>query len=163
MKIKKTLELHKLWLADDDTGVKADFSVADLRGSNLRKADLREADLCWADLSGANLSGANLRGTNLSGANLRGTNLSKVDLRYTTGNMKEVKSAQFDKWVCVWYNDPAQGTILNIGCQSHKLELWVKSNPRWIDTLDREAVEWWAKYRDVLLKLIEISMSETKE
>ena len=44
-KLDKILRKHKLWLADEKDGERADLSWADLSG---------------ADLSGANLSGANL-------------------------------------------------------------------------------------------------------
>jgi uncharacterized protein YjbI with pentapeptide repeats len=43
--LKHILDLHKRWLADDESG---------------RMADLSEANLSWADLIRANLSWANL-------------------------------------------------------------------------------------------------------
>ena len=52
------LRKHKLWLANEKGGSRA----------NLRGADLRGADLRGADLRGANLYGANLRGADLRGA-----------------------------------------------------------------------------------------------
>ena len=47
------LRKHKLWLACEEGGERADLSRADLRGANLSRADLS-----GAYLSGANLSGA---------------------------------------------------------------------------------------------------------
>ena len=69
------LRKHKLWLANDPEGERAD-----LRGANLRGADLYGADLYGANLRGANLYGANLYGANLYGANLYGANLQGADL-----------------------------------------------------------------------------------
>ena len=51
--ITEILRKHKLWLAGEEGGEKAD-----LRGVNLREADLREADLIGANLRGADLRGA---------------------------------------------------------------------------------------------------------
>ena len=86
-KLAEILAAHKLWLNDEEGGVKADLSGADLRwanlsGANLRGADLSGANLYGADLSGANLYGANLSGANLSGANLSGANLYGADLSW---------------------------------------------------------------------------------
>ena len=74
-KLAEILAAHKLWLNNEEGGVKANLS-----GADLRKADLSEANLSGANLSGADLSEANLRGANLSGANLRGANLSRANL-----------------------------------------------------------------------------------
>ena len=79
-KLAEILAKHKLWLNDEEGGVKADLSGANLRKANLSGADLSGANLSGADLSGANLSGANLSGADLSGANLSGANLSGADL-----------------------------------------------------------------------------------
>ena len=75
--IKKILEDHAAWVADNTQGKQADLSWANLRDANLRDANLSGADLSganlrWADLSGADLSEANLRDANLSWADLRG-------------------------------------------------------------------------------------------
>ena len=95
-KITKTeldeiLRLHKLWLAGDPLGVRADLSYANLYGADLRGADLRGADLYGANLSYANLYGAilsnlnlrnlDLRDADLSYASLRGANLRYINLR----------------------------------------------------------------------------------
>ena len=49
--IKEVLRLHRLWLQDEPSGVRADLRGADLSGADLRSADLRGADLRGADLS----------------------------------------------------------------------------------------------------------------
>lgn len=94
--LAKVLEKHKKWLADLNTGIRANLCNADLRGANLRganlrwanllnadllNANLRDADLCWANLRGAILRGADLRGANLRGANLRDADLCEAILR----------------------------------------------------------------------------------
>ena len=145
--IKETLRLHKLWADGDTVGVRADLSRA-----NLTWADLSRANLTWADLSRANLRGADLRGANLRGADLRG-----ADLRGVAGNLREVKSAQFDEWPITWTCSADGVTTLQIGCQKHPLDLWIKSDPRWIAALDDGATKWWAKYRDVVLALVAAS------
>ena len=86
--LKKVLELHLKWLNDED-GIRADLSGADLRGAVLSGADLRGAvlsgaDLRGADLRGAVLSGADLRGAVLSGADLRGADLIGASYDETT-------------------------------------------------------------------------------
>lgn len=64
-KLDKILRKHKLWLADEKDGERADLSWADLSGADLSGANLSRADLSWANLSRADLSGANLSGANL--------------------------------------------------------------------------------------------------
>ena len=86
-KLAEILAAHKLWLNDEEGGVRADLSganlsEADLSGANLSGANLSEADLSGANLSEADLSGANLSGADLSGANLSEADLSEADLRW---------------------------------------------------------------------------------
>jgi uncharacterized protein YjbI with pentapeptide repeats len=79
-KLKNILSEHAKWLADNETGTRADLSDANLRDSDLRYADLSNANLSNANLRGANLSYANLRDANLSNADLCGANLSYANL-----------------------------------------------------------------------------------
>ncbi|CAB4124723.1 Pentapeptide repeat [uncultured Caudovirales phage] len=130
----------------------ADLSYADLSGANLIYADLRGANLIYADLRGANLIYADLRGANLIYADLRGANL-----RGAIGNMREIKSLQLDTWSVVWVKDQENKTTLQIGCQRHPLEMWEKSDPRWIATLDPKATEWWGQWKETILGLVEKS------
>ena len=73
------LRKHKMWIADEPGGERANLYGADLTRANLYGADLTRADLTGADLYGANLTGANLYGANLYGADLTG-----ADLKTTT-------------------------------------------------------------------------------
>jgi len=81
-KLKKIIDLHALWLADNDKGKRADLRGADLSCVNFRGIDLSYADLRCADLSYANFDGANLRG-----ADLRGVDLSCVNLPLDLQNL----------------------------------------------------------------------------
>ena len=80
--LDKILADHKLWLADNTKGKRADLRGADLRGADLLGADLRGADLEGADLQSANLQGADLRYADLRGADLRRADLRWADLRW---------------------------------------------------------------------------------
>ena len=150
-KLKAILADHALWLHDEG-GKRADLQEADLQEADLQWAFLRGANLRWADLRGADLQGANLQGADLQEAVLQGVNLCGA-----TGNMREVKSAQFDTWPITWTRSPDGVTTLQIGCQRHDLELWRKSDPRWIAAMNEDATGWWAQYRDVVLALVDAS------
>ena len=73
--LDEILRLHKLWLAGEDGGAKADLKGADLGGANLGGANLGGAILAGAYLRGANLRRADLCMANLRRANLKGANL----------------------------------------------------------------------------------------
>ena len=130
----------------------ANLYGANLRGANLREANLRGADLRGADLREANLRGADLREANLSAADLIGANLSAANLWGCMGNGREVVSAQLPRWPVTTAATP-DGVVMQIGCQRHALDLWIKSDPRWIAALDPEAPKWWAQWRDTCLAL----------
>ena len=65
--LSKILELHRLFLENDPSGVHANLEDVDLRNANLNGADLR-----YANLEGANLENSDLRNAILEGANLKG-------------------------------------------------------------------------------------------
>ena len=54
--ITSILNLHALWLKQEEGGSRANLSKADLRWANLSRADLSRADLRWANLSRAVIS-----------------------------------------------------------------------------------------------------------
>ena len=140
----------------------ADLRYADLSEANLRYADLSEANLSGADLSYANLraadlSGANLRYTNLRGANLRaadlsGANLRAADLRWCIGNMREIKSTQFDTYDVTWTKD-----ALAIGYQQHLIKEWWQFDDATITKMDGDMMLWWKKWKLVLQQIVEMS------
>ena len=130
---------------------------ADLRYTNLRSADLRSADLSYTNLSSANLSSANLRFANLRSADLRSANLrfadlSSSDLRYAVGEMRYVKSLQCEKYYISY-----TATTLNIGCQSHTILEWQNFDDDAISKMDDGALEWWQKWKPILMNIIEAS------
>ena len=101
--LDKILELHRLYLIEDEEGKcaklrNANLLGADLRGANLRRADLRNADLEGvnlrrADLRNADLEGANLRRADLRNADLEDANLVKADLRSADLISADLRSA----------------------------------------------------------------------
>jgi len=94
------------------------------------------------EVIGANLCDANLCDAILWGASLRGA----------IGNMREIKSAQFDQWAVTWSAD-----VLAIGCQQHAIEEWRNADPRWIEAMDNGASDWWSRYGALVLQLIDAS------
>ena len=103
--------------------------------------------LCDANLSNADLSGANMGSVDLSSANL-----GSVDLRWCIGNMREIKSAQFDTYDVTWTKD-----ALAIGCQQHPIKEWWQFDDTIITNMDRDALLWWKKWKLVLQQIIEMS------
>jgi hypothetical protein len=120
-------------------------------------SDGKRADLAYANLAYANLAYADLAYVNLSGADLSGADLSGVNLTAARGNMREVKSAQFDCWGLTWTTAPDGVVTLQIGCQRHPLEMWRKGDPRWIAAMDPYATEWWGRYGAIVLALVDAS------
>lgn len=68
--LDEILQLHKMWLNDEEGGKCANLRGADLWGANLRDANLWGANLRYADLQDASLRGADLRGADLRDASL---------------------------------------------------------------------------------------------
>ena len=174
--LKEILKLHKMWLNKETGSNYANLTDVNLAGIDLRYADLRYATLTGVNLEGANLGyinleganlsyanlinvnlrGANLKGTNLKGTNLKGTDLRGVDLRntnlrYCIGNNKEVKSLQIGTYL-ISYNED----ILNIGCQSHKLDAWKTFTDNEILEMDDiSALDWWKLNKEIIISLVE--------
>jgi hypothetical protein len=130
----------------------ADLSNADLRDAILRNANLRDADMRDAILRNADLSNADMRDADLSNGDLSNADLSGADLRDATGNMCEIKSAQFDRWVVTWSAD-----VIAIGCQQHAIKKWRNADPRWIAAMDIDATDWWSRYGSLVIQLIDVS------
>lgn len=140
--LAETLRLHRMWRSGEEGGSRADLARADLARANLAGANLADAYLAGANLARANLARAYLEGANLAGA---------------TGNMRQVKSAHFDLWPIAWTTAPDGVVTVQIGCQRHPLDLWRTGPPEWIAKMDRHATDWWARYRAVVLALVESS------
>lgn len=136
---------------------RADLRYVDLRGLLLRYAYLREANLEGADLRGTNLlevnlCHANLKGADLCGANLRNANLQGVNLKNTTGNGKEIKTIQTDRWTVAY-----TAKVMQIGCEQHAIEDWWDFDDTTISGMESTALEWWLRWKPVLHHIIGIS------
>lgn len=94
--LDKILRKHKLWLANEEGGERANLSGANLSETNLSRADLSRADLSGANLSWANLSEANLSEANLSRADLSWANLSWADLSMADLSWANLSRADLD-------------------------------------------------------------------
>ena len=125
---------------------------ADLSYANLRAADLSGANLRYTNLRGANLRAADLSGANLRAADLRGANLRAADLRWCIGNMREIKSAQFDTYDVTWTKD-----ALAIGYQQHLIKEWWQFDDATITKMDGDMMLWWKKWKLVLQQIVEMS------
>src|SRR5262249_50307976 len=81
------LEQHVIWLESrGESGTRADFTGANLRGMdltgvNLRRAILNKTDLKGTDLSLADLQGASLIQADLTDASLLGAQFQEADLQ----------------------------------------------------------------------------------
>ena len=132
--LKEILELHQKWL-NDKGGIRANLSNNDLYGADLYGANLRNANLCNANLKGANLKDANL-------------------LR-TIGDKQFIKSFQIEKYM-ITYTD----TILNIGCKSYTIDKWNNFTNKQISDMDNGALEWWTKWKPIIMQIIKMSPAE---
>ena len=164
--LKEILDNHRRWVYNHD-GIKeranlrdanlygADLCNANLRDANLYGADLRGADLYGADLRGADLRDANLYGADLYGADLRGADLRDANLRGLNGNFRHVKSLQTEKY-CITYTSK----VIQIGCQSHTIEEWKNFDDEKIRRMDIGALDWWSKWKPVIMQIIELAPCE---
>ena len=143
--LHEILTQHKQWLNSEENGKRADLSYA----------NLSSADLSSANLSSANLSSANLRRADLRYANLSSADLSSADLRGAIGNLKHIKSLQCEKYYVTY-----TANVLQIGCQKHLIEEWQNFDEETIKSMDRGALEWWVKWKPIILQIIEISPAE---
>ena len=114
-KLDKIIQRHKMWIAGEAGGKRAD-----LHGADLQWADLRMADLLGADLHGADLRGADLRGAKLDYASwpLRCGSLDvKIDARIAAQLVyhcvRACQSVADDPDVVAFCNDPVVIKLAN--------------------------------------------------
>ena len=158
--LKAILKLHQKWLNNEVGGTRANLAGAnltdaDLAGANLTRAILTRAILTGANLTRANLTGANLTGANLTGANLTRANLAGANLTNLLGNMKHIKTLQADKYLVSYTT-----RVLQIGCKKHSIEEWKNFDDETISKMDSGALEWWAKWKPIIMQIIEMSPCE---
>ena len=86
--IAEAIENHRLWLADEETGNRMDFTNGNLEGCDFSGADLRMACFAAADCRGADFSGSNLSSAYFWRSDLRDCDFGFSNL--FLANMKEV-------------------------------------------------------------------------
>ena len=138
--LKAIFKLHQKWLNNEVDGIRANLTDAILTDANLTRANLTRANL-----TGATLSGADLTGVDLADANL--TNL--------LGNMKHIKTVQTDKYLVTYTT-----RVLQIGCKKYSIEEWKNFDDETILKMDSGALEWWAKWKPIIMQIIEMSPCE---
>ena len=121
----------------------------------MKTADELKANLINADLRGANLINADLRGANLSVADLSDANLRGADLWGVFGNMRHIKSLQTEKYTITY-----TATILQIGCKRFTIDEWKNFDDKTISQMDSGALEWWTKWKLIIMQIIEMSPCE---
>ena len=84
--------------------------------------------------------------------NLSGANLSDADLSDAIGNKKELKTMQIDTYAIGFTKDRLQ-----IGCKNYSIVEWRNFTKEEISEMDKDAFEWWEKWRDFIFKSIELS------
>ena len=134
---------------------RANLAGADLSGANLTRANLVGANLTDANLYGADLSGAILAGANLTRTDLTGVDLTGANLANLLGNMKHIKTLQTDRYLVSYTT-----RVLQIGCRKHSVEEWKNFDDKTISKMDTGALEWWAKWKPIIMQIIEMSPCE---
>ena len=124
------LEEHSKWLADPNTGKRADlrnknFSKWNLSGIDLSYADLNGSDFSFADMSGSNLAHASLQNAfllnvNLSRANIDGADFCMVDMCHAELNGVKGKGAHFN-FSTMWDCNVSDASLENAGFLESKL------------------------------------------
>lgn len=132
------------------------FDFANLKNTNFKDANLKHADFKYANLRHSNLQNAKLVGANFTCANLRNTILKGADLYKVVGNLKEIKSIQIENHYITYTS-----TNLQIGCVNHLIEEWKNvTNDDILYTNGTYALEWWKKWKHIIMEIIEKSPAE---
>ena len=146
--LQKILKLHEKWLNDEDDGVRAILSGANLRGADLSCANLGCANLHGADLRYAILSGAKLRGADLRCANLGGANLDSADLSYANLRNAILSGANLDGAdLSFSLIDGCIYQLSRIGSVSEMTTFWADRDIVWCDCFKGTFEEWRDKIR----------------
>jgi uncharacterized protein YjbI with pentapeptide repeats len=116
---------------------------------------MSRANLSNANMSRANLSNANLSGVNLSDASLFRSDLSDANLSRTVGNIFNIKTLHCEKYP-ITYTEK----VLQIGCERHSIEEWKNFDDEKINSMDSGALEWWVKWKPIIMQIIEMSPAE---
>lgn len=153
---------------NDLNGYYANFNGADLSEARLSSANLTHASFFGAKLVGASMCYGNLRYADFRSANaykidlsdaillcasLYGADLTKADLWSVVGDGSYIKSLQIGGYEVAYTSE-----VLQIGCQNFPIKEWWEMDDDAIERLDNQrALDWWAKYRDLIKDVIETS------
>ena len=99
----------------------------------------------WLYQDGGTKECANLCDADLRGANLWGVN----------GNLRHVKSLQTERYYITYTSK-----VIQIGCQRHTIEEWKSFNDEKIIHMDIRALEWWTKWKPIIMQIIELAPCE---
>src|SRR5574343_626497 len=149
----KNVQGKVIFISNADSLRVAELRYANLEGANLTGTNLEGANLTGANLRGANLSFANLEGANLTGANLYLADLSFANLHNVTG-INVIHGLKWD--VLISYNR------LKIGCQEHSHDEWKSFSDEDISEMHDEALQFWTKYKIMLIAMCEDASKEQK-
>ncbi len=123
-------------------------------GANLEEAYLRGADLRGAYLRGAYLLRANLRGADLEEAYLGGANLEGALLRGAYLEGEVLKSYPIQILGLMWFVLITE-KFMRIGCERHTHASWLTFTDDQIAQMDPRALEFWRKYKTMLMEVCE--------
>ena len=93
---------------------------------------------------------ANLCDADLSDADLRDAHLSGIH-----GNLRHVKSIQTETYYITYTSK-----VIQIGCQRHTIEDWKNFDDETIRKMDSKALDWWKKWKPILMQIIELAPCE---
>lgn len=95
---------------------------------------------------------ANLREADLRGADFRRADLRGIRIWDSIGNMREIKTIIVEKWVINY-----TFTHMQIGCENYSITEWLEFHDYAIEKMDSVALDWWHKWKDTIMKIIEMS------
>ena len=91
----------------------------------------------------------------LTGVDLADVDLTGAILTNLLGTMKHIKTLQTDKYLVSYTT-----RVLQIGCKKHSIEEWKNFDDETISKMDSGALEWWAKWKPIIMQIIEMSPCE---
>ena len=72
-----------------------------------------------------------------------------------SGNMRNIKTIQADRWAIGYTHDTMQ-----IGCQRHTITEWFDFSDEEIAAMDYYALDWWRVWNPILKSIIAASPAE---
>lgn len=148
----------------------ADFTNAKLCGSRFTRTTIHwsqfaAANLALSDLHNSYASVCNFQSANLTDTHLDEMTMTAVNLQHSRMHGIRITRSQFNP--CTRQTAPIMQCVLGqwqvtvtsqetrIGCQLHKHEAWLNAEDQWIADMDKEALAWWKRYRNIVVAMIE--------